>query len=56
MTNSNETWNCPEDGDYMDVTVNQDGTVYGIGNSFDFERETYEEAVKQLESWGYHKL
>lgn len=52
----NETWNCPEDGDYMELTIEDNGVTYGIGQKFDFERPTYEEAAKQLENWGYHKL
>lgn len=56
MTTSNETWNDPAEGDYMEITINDNGSVYGVGNSFDFERDTYAEAVHQLEAWGYHKL
>lgn len=54
--NNAEIWNCPEDGDYMEVTIEENGSVYGVGNSFDFSRDSYKEAVKQLESWGYSKL
>ena len=48
----NQVWQDNE-GDTMFVEERADGTVYGKGNDFDFERPSMEEAVAQLETWGY---
>ena len=41
------------DDGLMTLTVNSDGSVYGVANHFDFERKTAMEAAEQLAAWGY---
>ena len=50
-----QVWQDNE-GDTMFVEEREDGTVYGHGNSFDFERPSMEEAKAQLETWGYRYI
>ena len=51
-----KVWENREDGDVMQVSLQDDGKVYGAGNRFDFERDSVEEAEKQLKAWGYEHV
>lgn len=50
-----EVWQDNE-GDHLELEQRTDGTWYGRGNSFDFDRNTYEEAKQQLIDWGYRLI
>jgi hypothetical protein len=42
--------------DMIVLRVNSDGSVYGQGQKFDFERATPQEALSQLKKWGYEYI
>jgi len=49
------SWSNNED-DIMVLRVNPDGSVYGSGDDFDFERPNAKEALRQLKQWGYRYI
>lgn len=50
-----QVWRNREDGDLMKVE-DRGNEIYGRGNDFDFSRPNWEEAISQLESWGYELI
>jgi len=56
MTNEAQTIWQDNEGDTITLTIKADGSAYGIGNSFDFERDSEAEAIYSLEEWGYRRV
>ena len=44
------------EGDHMVLRVNPDGSVYGSGDDFEFDRPNIKEALRQLKQWGYRYI
>ncbi|HUT80597.1 MAG TPA: hypothetical protein VMZ29_05270 [Candidatus Bathyarchaeia archaeon] len=44
------------EGDHIVLRINPDGTIYGSGDNFDFERDDKLAAAEQLEKWGYRYI
>lgn len=51
---SGAVWSSGDDKEgFMNLTVNRDGSVYGINNKWDFEAKDKQEALEKLKKWGY---